>query len=70
MNKITWKQLAQRIRTMTEEQQESNVIMFLIDSTKIVTATDFVSQWGEKSEKYVDMTEGNTDDLHPFLVID
>lgn len=70
---MTWLQLADKIRTMSSEQQETDVTIALLNSSEAVQVLDFVSDWNEsKSEREevgLDFVEGVLDDNHPYLTI-
>ena len=75
---MTWKELADRISKMTEEQQETYVTVLLMNTDEVFGVIDFVDEeWDEVladsdfgKESGIDQVIGVLDNGHPFIVVD
>ena len=76
---MTYKELANKILTLSEEKQNTDVSIVTLDSTEVFKAIDFVEDWKEVEttdqwtdeyfEKGSDIVDGVLDEGHPYLTI-
>lgn len=71
---MTYRQLAQAISWMTDEQKDSDVTVLLMNEDEVYGACDFVRNWPdpkspEGQEQGVDQVDGVLDPNHPYLTV-
>ena len=75
---MTWKQLSDKILTLPQEQQETDLSILLMTKDEVMPVIDFVTDWGAGSRLSdadiaamgVSQVDGVLDENHPYLTVD
>jgi hypothetical protein len=66
---MTWKELAERIERMSEENKDKDLSILLLESDEVIPISDFVDDWKDDDDgQWTLQVSGILDEGNPYLV--